>query len=121
MIEPCWPWMKKTTTARGAPQSRVKMELAWNKAWSDIPQSQIQAWIERMPHHIQEVIRLKGGNEYEEGRKAFKRNWAGTRIKGKLSKHTYLQAQGEVTECSLATKADEWDDIENDLDETESD
>jgi hypothetical protein len=81
-----------------------------------------------MPRHIEEVIRLKGGNEYEEGRKAFKRNWASTRIKGKLSKHTYLQAQGEIIECSLgpATKADEWDDIESDLDvgdsdETESD
>jgi hypothetical protein len=78
-----------------------------------------------MPRHIEEVIRLKGGNEYKEGRKAFKRNWAGTRIKGKLSKHTYLQAQGEIIECSL-TKADEWDDIESDLDvgdsyETESD
>jgi hypothetical protein len=102
------------------------MEFAWKKAWSDISQSQMQAWIKRMPHHIKNVIRLKRENEYKEGRKAFKRNWAGTRIKGKLSKHTYLQAQGEVTECSLATKADEWDDIENDLDvgdsnETESD
>lgn len=23
-----------------------------------------RAWIERIPHHIQEIIRLKGGNEY---------------------------------------------------------
>jgi hypothetical protein len=27
-IEPCWPWMKKTTTARGAPTTRVVMEKA---------------------------------------------------------------------------------------------
>ena len=30
--------------------------------------SQIRVWIERMPRHIQEVIRLEGGNEYKEGR-----------------------------------------------------
>jgi hypothetical protein len=26
-----------------------------------------QAWIERIPRHIQEIIRLEGGNEYREG------------------------------------------------------
>jgi hypothetical protein len=26
-----------------------------------------QAWIERIPRHIQEIIRLEGGNEYGEG------------------------------------------------------
>jgi hypothetical protein len=71
-----------------------------------------------MPYYIKEVIRLNRENKYKKGRKAFKRNWAGTRIKGKLSKHTYLQAQGEITDYSLRTvmKADKWDNIENDLD-----
>jgi hypothetical protein len=87
--------MKKTTTARGAPKTRVAAEKAWVQAWSALPQSQIQAWIERIPRHIQEIIRLKGGNEYPEGRKAFKRDQAGARRKGKLSKHTYLQAQAQ--------------------------
>jgi len=105
------------------------MEKAWKQAWSDLPQSQIQAWIERIPRHIEEIIRLKRGNEYPEGRKAFKRDQAGTRLKGKLSSHTYLQPQGEVTEDSLgtATKVDDWEsDTEGKLDigdsnETESD
>jgi len=82
--------MKKTTTAREAPQTKAKMENAWIQAWSDLPQPQIQAWIERIPRYVQEIIRYKGGNEYEEGRKEFKRSWAGTRLKGKLSKYTYL-------------------------------
>ena len=60
------------------------MEEAWIKAWKELPQTQIQAWIER--------IRLEGGNEYAEGREAFRRDWAGTRIKVKLS---YLQPQGK--------------------------
>jgi hypothetical protein len=30
----------------------------------------------------------------------FKRSWAGTRLKGKLSKHTYLQ-QGRIISYSL--------------------
>jgi hypothetical protein len=29
---------------------------------------EIQAWIERIVINIQEVIRLEGGNEYQEGR-----------------------------------------------------
>ena len=32
-------------------------------------QQQIQAWIERIPWHIQQIIQLEGGNEYKEGRK----------------------------------------------------
>jgi hypothetical protein len=52
VIEPCWPWMKKTTTARGVPEKRIEMEKAWNQGWSDLPQSQIQAWIERIPYHV---------------------------------------------------------------------
>jgi hypothetical protein len=61
---------------------------------------------------------LKGGNEYPEGRRVFKRSWAGTRVKGRLSNHSYLQPQGQ---------ADEWEsDIEcdlgvGDLDENKSD
>ena len=31
----------------------------------------------------------------------FKRSWAGTRLKGKLSKDTYLQPQGPIISCSL--------------------
>ena len=128
-IEPCWPWMKKTTTARGAPAKRAAMEKAWIKAWDDLPQSQIQAWIERIPRHIQEIIRLKGGNEYPEGRKAFKRDQAGTRLKGKLSKHTYLQPQSKAGYSlgESSTKAADWEtDTESELgmgdgDETESD
>jgi hypothetical protein len=35
--------------------------------------------------HIQEIIRLEGGNECKEGVQGFKRSWAGTRLKGILS------------------------------------
>jgi hypothetical protein len=80
--------MKKITTARGALQTRALMEKAWIKAWKDLPQDKIRAWIERIPIYIKEVIRLKGGNEYEEGRKAFKRDH-----KGKLSTHSYLPTE----------------------------
>ena len=33
-----------------------------------MPQERIQKWIERIIEHVQEVIRLEGGNEYCEGR-----------------------------------------------------
>ena len=68
MIEPCWPWMKRKTTEKGAPRTRKEAEKAWTKCWKNLDQKRIQGWIERMPRHIAEVIRLKGGNEYREGR-----------------------------------------------------
>jgi hypothetical protein len=84
-IEPAWFWLKRRTTALGAPTNRKAMEQAWYQAWKDLPQEQIQQWIAAIPHHIQEIIRLEGGNEYKEGVQGFKRSWTGTRIKGKLS------------------------------------
>lgn len=68
MIEPAWPWLKRFTTKRGAPKSRTAATAAWNDAWEKLPQAVIQAWIERIPRHIEEVIALNGGNEYKEGR-----------------------------------------------------
>jgi transposase len=57
MIEAAWPWMKRRTTARGAPRDKKTAREAWLKAWQDLPQEKIQAWIERIPRHIEEVIR----------------------------------------------------------------
>jgi hypothetical protein len=107
-IEPCWPYLKKTTTACGAPQTGALMEKAWVKAWRDLPQDKIRAWIERIPVHIEEFIRLEGGNEYPEVRKAFKRCQKGSRIKGVLSKHTYLTPQdvSRVDDWESDTKAE---------------
>ena len=59
--------MKKRTTSRGAPETKQALQDTWYKAWDDLPQEQIQAWIEHIPRHIQEVIRLEGGNKYTEG------------------------------------------------------
>ncbi|KAI7762256.1 hypothetical protein LZL87_006651 [Fusarium oxysporum] len=67
-IEPTWPWMKRITTKKGAPKNRKEAIRKWEAAWNDLPQEQIQAWIERIPMHIQKIIALEGGNEYKEGR-----------------------------------------------------
>jgi transposase len=86
MIEPGWYWMKKRTTSRGPPTSRKALIESWERAWKDLPQSKIQAWIERIPRHIEEVIRLEGGNEYLESRTGEdRRSWKGMRLKGCLS------------------------------------
>ena len=61
--------MKRKTTRKGAPRYRTLMEYKWWKVWLELEQKCIQAWIERIPHHIKEVIKLDGGNEYREGRK----------------------------------------------------
>jgi hypothetical protein len=72
-IEPCWPWMKRRTTRKGAPKNREEAVTAWEQYWGELPQSQIQAWIERIPWHIEQIIALEGGNEYKEGRKKEKK------------------------------------------------
>jgi ferric-dicitrate binding protein FerR (iron transport regulator) len=60
--------MKRTTTKKGAPKNRAEGIRAWIRAWALLDQARIQAWIERIPRHIQEVIKSEGGNEYKEGR-----------------------------------------------------
>ena len=68
------------------------MEKKWLQAWKDLPQATIQSFIERIPHHIAEIIRLEGGNEYEEGIPGFKRSWKGDRLKGKLLSLAYIDS-----------------------------
>jgi len=68
MIEPCWFYMKRETTANGPISGKGKIEEAWIKSWEDLSQTMIQEWIQRIMVHIQEVIALKGGNHYKEGR-----------------------------------------------------
>ena len=61
--------MKRQTTRKGAPRTRKEAEKRWKHCWEEeLSQKRIQEWIERMPRHIAEVICLKGGNEYREGR-----------------------------------------------------
>ena len=67
-IEPCWFYMKRKTTRKGAPKSRTEGIKTWIGSWQEVPQEVIQRWIERIPRHIQKIIQLEGGNEYKEGR-----------------------------------------------------
>jgi transposase len=68
-IEPTWFHMKRDTTRKGLANKKKDLKHKWIKCWNDIPQTLIQEWIERIPFHIQEVIKLNGGNEYKEGRR----------------------------------------------------
>ncbi|KAM5345573.1 hypothetical protein ACJ41O_005222 [Fusarium nematophilum] len=67
-IEPCWPYLKRATTKKGAPKTRAEAIRVWKAAWKEVPQEKIQAWIERIPTHVKKIISLEGGNEYKEGR-----------------------------------------------------
>ena len=67
-IEPAWPFLKRVTTKKGAPKSKKEGIEAWQKAWRDLPQEKIQAWITAIPEHVEKIIALEGGNEYIEGR-----------------------------------------------------
>ena len=69
--------MKRMTTKKGV-FGKKDIEERWMQCWKELPQEQIQAWIDRIPIHIQKVLDLEGGNEYKEGR-----------LKGKEKKRVY--------------------------------
>lgn len=102
-IEPAWFWLKRRTTLLGAPGDRATARKAWLKAWKELPQDRIRAWIERIPFHIEEIIRLEGGNEYKEGRPGGNRR-KNLRRKGALSTRAYLESEPEA--------GGEWEDWE---------
>jgi hypothetical protein len=68
MIEPVWPEMKRRTTRSGAPKAGPQATAVWRKEWASFEQERLQAFVERIPWHIQQVIKCEGGNEYNEGR-----------------------------------------------------
>ena len=59
--------MKRQTTKRSSITFWAQLKEAWIKCWKEMLQEKIQAWIERIIVHIEEVIRLEGGNEYQKG------------------------------------------------------
>lgn len=59
LIEPCWLYMKRNITRKEAPKSRATGMEPWVHCWKDLPQPQIQLWIERVPVHIKQIIQLE--------------------------------------------------------------
>jgi hypothetical protein len=45
---PPYTFLKHITTKRGAPKTRENAITNWTKAWKDLEQVKIQAWIERI-------------------------------------------------------------------------
>jgi hypothetical protein len=60
--------MKRKTTKKGPITSKEKLKQDWIKCWKDMPQEKIQAWTERIPIHIQEIIACNRNNLYQEGK-----------------------------------------------------
>jgi len=125
MIEPAWPHLKRVTTCRGAPRKSKTMKSKWIKAWDCLDMDRIRKWIERIPRHIEEVIRLEGSNEYKEGRTGQEtRSWKGMRVKGQLSRCVDLEGlpveddEGEEwhLEDSEEEASEEWEDMSGWLD-----
>jgi len=95
MIEPAWLYLKRVTTRKGAPKTRAEAERAWRKAWEELEQWRIQAWIERIPRHIKEVIRCRGGNDYVEGAADSARDWKALKRMARYRRDviTYMRQQ----------------------------
>jgi hypothetical protein len=85
MIESCWFWMKRRTTAWEASRERKTVKAAWCKTWNDLSQEKIQQWIERISHHCNEIIRFEKENEYKKDHMNQARSWKKQRLKKKIS------------------------------------
>ena len=59
----------KRETKKGPSTNKEKLREDWIKGWKNMPQEKIQAWIEGILVHIQEMIACDGNNLYQEGRK----------------------------------------------------
>ena len=53
MIEPCWFYLKRQVWT---PAIHHEMIACWEEEWENLDQERIQRWVERIHHHIQEVI-----------------------------------------------------------------
>ena len=77
------------------------MEQRWLNTWHELFQKKIQAWIERIPQHIEEIIRVKVDNTYKKGRiRKDTRDWKadGTRrLAGKLTKRVNFGTERGIT------------------------
>ena len=67
MIELAWFHLKRVITRRRALSTRTEVTAAWIQAWEELEQWRINDWIRKIRGRVQEVIRLKGGNEYGHG------------------------------------------------------
>jgi len=115
-IEKAWPWIKKRTTFHGPAKNQKELHSRWRNGWKELPQSQIQKWIEGIVENIKKVIELEGGNEYPEGRET-RRSYKGRRKIGELYKHywindseSYIANDEDYEEIDI----DEVDDAEED-------
>jgi hypothetical protein len=68
MIELTWFWIKRETTKHGAASSVKQRKKDWIQCWKKLPLEKSQAWIKRIPEHIEKVIACGGGNEYREAK-----------------------------------------------------
>ena len=61
--------MKRQMTRQGALFTQELLEKAWINYWDNkLSMKYIWTWIEQIPQHIQETIRLKEDNKYWESR-----------------------------------------------------
>lgn len=92
MIEPAWNYLKNWTTACGAASSQKALEARWIQKWRQLPQQQIQQWIEQIPRHLEKIRMLKGRNEYKE-EQTDEKVWKNYQWKKQLQPRIYWDRQ----------------------------
>ena len=82
-------------------------------------QKRIQKWIERIPRHIQEILKpeVNGGNNYKKGREDFdfrRGTWKGFRTKGNLSARVDMGTDLLSIEAANQSEQEIWEELMSD-------
>ena len=68
-IEHAWSWIRKDITRKEGRYRGVSTEWdkaceQWSRSWNELPQYLINAWIDNIPHVLQQIINAKGDNDF---------------------------------------------------------
>ncbi|KAK0645777.1 hypothetical protein B0T16DRAFT_457769 [Cercophora newfieldiana] len=108
-IEPPWGRMKMSFRKRKVPKSRVTLEADWKKQWKEFKIKRLRRYVERIEGHIKWIIRLAGGNEYQEGTSPPPLE-EGKVEPGVTAYNEWLKKEGQQRKAALAEAV--WEDYE---------
>lgn len=63
-----WPWIRRHVTQDFHPSRNEEMcATQWAIEWGNIPQSQMDKWVDGIPEVVRQIIQFKGDNCFHDG------------------------------------------------------
>lgn len=66
--EHAWPWIRRHITKDFEPsRSKDECKAQWYYEWRELPQDQINTWIDRIPDVVRHILEQEGDNSFHDG------------------------------------------------------